>query len=205
MHPFLKKTARDIMSVHVVTASPATTGEVLVRQLLCGQFSGLPVVDENQTVVGVVTEFDLLKAIRAGKNLANTTAREIMTIPPICVSAGTPVEQVLQKMIDYFIIRLPVVENEKLIGIIARPNILRQVVDTDSLHLRILSYCYWCEKVKDDFVSTEGQEVWCKLPEYLERHHLHSSEVTFLHVFCPECAPSVKKLEGEQREKSFES
>ena len=200
----MKKPTRDIMTTEVVTALPNTKGDTLAHQLLTGQFSGLPVVDENKKVLGIVTEFDLLKALRLGKNLAVTNAKELMTIPAICVNAGTPIEQVLQKMIDYMIIRLPVVEDGQLVGVVSRPNILSQIVGKVSPELRILSFCYWCEKVRDDLVSSkEGNEMWSSLEDYLKRHHLQSSDVTFSHVNCPTCSPMVKRLMGDQQMKQY--
>jgi len=48
-------------------------------------YSGLPVVDAHETVIGVVTEFDLLRAVREGKDLQTVKAEELMGQPPVCV------------------------------------------------------------------------------------------------------------------------
>jgi predicted transcriptional regulator len=42
-----------------------------------GEFNGVPVIDNNQKVIGIVTAIDILRALREGKSLGNITAREI--------------------------------------------------------------------------------------------------------------------------------
>ena len=65
-------------------------------------------VDSKSKVVGVVTEFDLLNAVRQDKHLQTTTADAIMTKPAICVQEDDDVDGVIAKMTDQNIIRLRV-------------------------------------------------------------------------------------------------
>lgn len=65
-------------------------------------------VDSKSKVVGVVTEFDLLNAVRQDKDLQTTTADAIMTKPAICVHEDDDVDGVIAKMTDENIIHLPV-------------------------------------------------------------------------------------------------
>ncbi len=60
--------AKEIMTKIVTAATRKTNGRDLSVKLLSGMYSGLPVVDKG-TVVGVVTEFDLLKSVKEGKDL----------------------------------------------------------------------------------------------------------------------------------------
>jgi CBS domain-containing protein len=196
--PLTNKTAKDFMTPRVVTASRGTNGQVLAQQLLSGLFSGLPIVEPDGEVVGVVTEFDLLKAFKEGADLKSLKAEELMTAPPLCIVEDTPLEIILQKMIDHQVIRLPVVRNRKVVGVISRANILSQMVTPDSHTRHILPLCYWCEKVRDDSDAEPGQGVWSDLQTYLEKHHLNSYEVSFMHVFCPQCTPIVNRLSGEK-------
>ena len=66
--------AKDIMNKIVTAAKKNTIGRDLAVKLLSGMYSGLPVVDDKGKVIGVVSEFDLLKAIRSGKALEQVTA-----------------------------------------------------------------------------------------------------------------------------------
>lgn len=128
----LKKKARDVMTKRVVAATRQYGARDLAVLLQSGTFSGVPIVDPGSLLVGMVTEFDLLKAVADKKDLHHVTAGDIMSTLPICVEEHDTIEKVIQIMIEHKIIRLPVVRDGKLIGLISRTDILDQVVD---LHL----------------------------------------------------------------------
>ncbi len=123
--------AKEVMNTIVTAAKKRTTGRDLAVKLLSGMYSGLPVVDDKGKVVGVVTEFDLLKAIREGKRLEQVTADEIMTKNPICVLEDTPVEEIIGLMTKHHIIRVPVVRNDNLVGVVSRCDILSSIVEPE--------------------------------------------------------------------------
>ncbi|MDL1937354.1 CBS domain-containing protein [Candidatus Brocadia sp. AMX2] len=100
--------AKDIMNKIVTAAKRKTIGRDLAVKLLSGMYSGLPVVDDDGKVVGVVSEFDLLKVIRTGKSLEQVTV-----------------------MTKHNIIRVPVVRNDTLVGVISRCDILSSVVEPE--------------------------------------------------------------------------
>ena len=121
--------AHEIMHKRVIAVRPKAVGRDLVLKLLSGTFSGLPVVDENSIVIGVVTEFDLIKAKQEGKDLTTVKAQEIMSRPPITVRESTPIEEIIATMMEHRIIRVPVVkEDGRLVGIIARSDLLSRMV-----------------------------------------------------------------------------
>lgn len=123
--------ARDVMNRRVTAATPHAIGRDLALQLLSGMYSGLPVVDAQGTVIGVVTEFDLLNAVREGKDLQTVKAAEIMGRPPVCVEEDEAIEAVIAKMTDHHIIRVPVVRGGKLVGVIARADILSRMIEPE--------------------------------------------------------------------------
>ena len=123
--------AKDIMNKIVTAAKKNTIGRDLAIKLLSGMYSGLPVVDNKGKVVGVVSEFDLLKAIKEGKKLEQVTAEDIMSKNPICVSENTPVEEIIDLMMKHNIIRVPVVRNDNLVGVISRCDILSSIVEPE--------------------------------------------------------------------------
>jgi CBS-domain-containing membrane protein len=71
--------ASDIMVRPVVSARKNAAARDIALQLLTGLYSGMPVTDDRGHVIGVVSEFDLLGAVQAGKQLTKTTAEEFMT------------------------------------------------------------------------------------------------------------------------------
>ena len=123
--------ARDIMNKIVTAAKKNTIGRDLAIKLLSGMYSGLPVVDNKGKVVGVVSEFDLLKAIKEGKKLEQVTAEDIMSKKPICVTENTPVDEIIDLMTKHNIIRVPVVRNDNLVGVISRCDILSSIVEPE--------------------------------------------------------------------------
>jgi CBS domain-containing protein len=124
-------TARDVMNKRVTAATPRAIGRDLALQLLSGMYSGLPVVDAAGKVIGVVTEFDLLKAVQDGKDMQTVRAEEIMGRPPVCVEEDEPLDAVIAKMTAHHIIRVPVVRNGKLVGVIARADILSRLLEPE--------------------------------------------------------------------------
>ena len=124
--------ARDVMNSRVTAATPRAVGRDLALQLLSGMYSGLPVIDAKGKVLGVVTEFDLLNAIRNGRDLQTIKAEEIMTQPAICAREDEDLDGVIQKMTEKNIIRLPVVgEDGKLVGVIARADVLSRMIEPE--------------------------------------------------------------------------
>jgi CBS domain-containing protein len=118
------------MSPQVVVAKENTNAEQISTRLLAGEFNGVPIVDDNGSVVGVVTALDILKSIQGGNEKLNTTvARDIMTPNPSVVKKDTPIDEVISIMVQKEIVLVPVVEDDnskKLIGVVARLDILRQ-------------------------------------------------------------------------------
>lgn len=127
----LSMKARDVMNRRVTAATPRAIGRDLALQFLSGMYSGLPVVDANGMVIGVVTEFDLLKAMQEGKDLQTVKAEEIMGRPPVCVEEDDLIEAVIAKMTAHNIIRVPVVREGKLVGVIARADILSCMIEPE--------------------------------------------------------------------------
>lgn len=123
--------AKDIMNKIVTAAKQSTIGRDLAVKLLSGMYSGLPVVDNKGKVLGIVSEFDLLKAIRSGKALEQVTAGDIMSKNPICVNEDTSIEQIIDLMTKHNIIRVPVLRNDTLVGVISRCDILNSIVEPE--------------------------------------------------------------------------
>ena len=122
--------AKEIMNKIVTAATRKTNGRDLSVKLLSGMYSGLPVVDKGK-VVGVVTEFDLLNAVKKGEDLQHIFAEDIMTKEPICVEEDTHVDEIIKIMTEQRIIRVPVVRDGSLIGVISRCDILNSLIQPE--------------------------------------------------------------------------
>jgi CBS domain-containing protein len=120
--------AYDLMSPQVVVAKENTNAEQISSRLLAGEFNGVPIVDDKGAVIGIVTALDILKAIQGGKKKLNEMlARDIMTPNPSTVKKDTSIEEIIRILVEKEIVLVPVVEdNNRLIGVVARLDILRE-------------------------------------------------------------------------------
>lgn len=120
-----------IMTRPAISARRNTPAKDIAFEIFYGFFSGMPVTDENGKVIGIVTELDLLKQVRAGKDFEKITAEDIMTKEPLTVDINTSLEDALAIMIEKNIIRIPVTDEGRLVGVIARRDILRQYLQPE--------------------------------------------------------------------------
>jgi CBS domain-containing protein len=92
-------------------------------------FNGVPVVDADKRLLGVITQWDLLKACAFDKTnwfpaIARQSASQVMTRKPQVVSPETPLMQALQKLVETRNKSLPVVQEDRVLGIIGRGDVL---------------------------------------------------------------------------------
>lgn len=134
----LKIRVKEIMNRRPRTVRPETSLEGLFERLL-GQIEGcFPVVDKNQRLLGIVTESDVFQIIHPPvpqaaigsvfRDAMKTTAKtvgEIMTKHPVTVTPEMTVAEAMNLMSAHKFRRLPVVEGEKLVGLVS----LRDIID----------------------------------------------------------------------------
>ena len=123
--------AKDVMVESVVTIKKSAFAKNVAVHILSGSFSGLPVVDESDEVVGMITEYDILDAILQGKNLETTQVFEIMTHDVNTAGRDTPVMEIAKTMVEKNLIRFPIIEEEKLVGVVARSDVLRGLMQDE--------------------------------------------------------------------------
>jgi CBS domain-containing protein len=138
--------AADIMTRHVVSVQPETTILQAADLMLRHGISGLPVVQSDGRVVGIVTEGDFLRRTETGTQrkrprwvqfligpgrLAEEYVRsssrrieDVMTHAVHTIGEDTPVSDVVELMERHRIKRLPVLRDDKLVGIVSRANLL---------------------------------------------------------------------------------
>ena len=177
---------RDVMTTNLFTVPPdMPLKEVATRMLEYG-ISGLPVVDDEQNVVGVLSETDILyKETTAPKRdglvdwlihygedppaakLNARTARQAMTTPAVTITPRRSVADAAELMLEVGIDRLPVVEAGELVGIVTRADLVRAFTRGDEEVEReikedVLLATLWMNPadvrihVKDGYVTLEG-------------------------------------------------
>jgi CBS domain-containing protein len=112
--------AEDVMTTNVITVTEHQTKQDAARLLSQHHISGLPVVNNEHVVMGVVTEYDVISK----KGL---TVGEIMTRGVISVTPDTNLEDVSRILVHEHIKRLPVLEQGRLVGIVSRADLVREV------------------------------------------------------------------------------
>lgn len=124
-------TAEEVMQQPVIAATPRASLRDVATQLIVNEISGMPVADVDGRVVGVITEADIIRALNEGKRLENLTASSVMTGPPMTVDAQTNLAEVMKRLEEHRIVRVPVTSQNKLVGIIARRDVIRVVLEPE--------------------------------------------------------------------------
>ena len=184
-------TVGEVMTSDVVQVCRTTPFKEVVRLLDHHRISGLPVVDDDDKVLGVVSGTDLVRAQanRAGRDPARAvTAQHLMSAPAITVHPEQSVPDAARLMERRGVERLPVVDEEdRLIGIATRRDLLRVFLRTDD-DIR-------CQVTEEVLVGGLG------LPPDAVRVSVRDGVVTLdgrvgLRSQVPEAVHSVWRLEG---------
>ncbi|BBA79791.1 poly(A) polymerase/tRNA nucleotidyltransferase family protein [cyanobacterium endosymbiont of Rhopalodia gibberula] len=118
-------TARDLMSFPVRTIRPETTIEQAQKILFRYGHSGLSVVDESDHLVGIISRRDIDLAFHHG--LSHTPVKGYIAQHLKTITPDTMLPEIESMMVTNDVERLPVVENNKLLGIVTRTDLLRQI------------------------------------------------------------------------------
>ncbi|WP_135610211.1 CBS domain-containing protein [Methanococcoides sp. AM1] len=133
----LDSAVADIMTTDVITCTPKESLTKVWPVLLESNFSGLPVVSDKSEVIGMVTRMDIIRSgfVRTALNDTHgtqpkdtTIVEKIMSTPVYAVSADTSVKECLEKMLHYDVGRITVLDNDRIVGIVDRTDILRAFV-----------------------------------------------------------------------------
>jgi len=113
-------TVRQVMENDVYTASPDTKGIAIAETMTDQNFGAVPVVEKGFTLVGLVSEFDLLRVMEEGKDFRQITAEEIMTRNVVTVTEDMLVKDLIKLLQERHLVRTPVIRGKALVGIVSR-------------------------------------------------------------------------------------
>src|SRR5579859_1710251 len=116
---------QQAMTRAVVAVTPQQSAAIAVQRLCAWDISGLPVVDCDRHLLGVLTELDLIRALRAGANLQEVTVGEVMSERALFVEPETSLQAAADLIDERQVRRLPVCEYGHLVGVISRGDVLR--------------------------------------------------------------------------------
>jgi CBS domain-containing protein len=135
-HAYDPKTlrVRQIMEGSVFTVSPKTKGITIAETMAERNFGAVPVVEGDLTLVGLVSEFDLLRAIDEGKDLRHIMAEDMMTRDVVTVTEDLLVQDFIKLLQQQHLIRTPVVRGKTLVGIATRRDAVFAYVKATARH-----------------------------------------------------------------------
>jgi CBS domain-containing protein len=184
----------DVMTTNAVAVRANTSFKEIAATLREHHVSALPVLDNDDKVIGVVSEADLLpkEALEAGyeghrgvsglrhraerEKATGLTAADLMSRPPVTIGPFDLVSHAAHLMYDYRITCLPVVDRERLVGIISRADVLsvfgrtdadirRDITEKVIIQEFLADPAQFTVTVKDDIVTLRGR------PETVEVGH----------------------------------
>jgi CBS domain-containing protein/rubredoxin len=116
----LPVTATDVMTPDPLTLRPDTSVHEAAQVLSEHRISGAPVVDDNGSIVGIVSEFDLIA--RSGALVRDVMTREVVT-----VAETAPLDRVRAILVTRRLKRVPVTSDGRLVGLISRADLVREL------------------------------------------------------------------------------
>jgi CBS domain-containing protein len=142
---------KEVMTKKLITVTPDTPVREIAELMLKHKIGGVPVV-EGEKLVGIITEEDLImknvklhfptyiqlldaviyleslkKYEEELRKAVGAIARDVMTKDPITISPEATLEEAATLMVERGISRLPVVENDRLVGIITKRDVLKAI------------------------------------------------------------------------------
>jgi CBS domain-containing protein len=170
---------KDIMTSPALSVEAESPISQAIGLMLTKRISGLPVLDKEGHLVGIVTEGDFLRRAETGTQrrrprwlefligpgrLADEYTRshgrrvgEIMTPDPITVTEQTPLEEVVRAMEKHRIKRLPVVRDQTLVGIVSRANLLHALAGVASDIKPVTSSD---QTIREQLLAELGRQSW---------------------------------------------
>ena len=119
--------AADIMTTNVVTTTRDMVLTDVIALLLRWHISALPVVDDDNNIVGIVSEIDLVNVTLDG-NARDTKVEEVMTTDLKSFGPDAEISEMVQSISKHHLRRVPIVKGTKLVGIVSRRDILREML-----------------------------------------------------------------------------
>ncbi len=148
--------AKDIMTREIITVTPETEIIRAAKLMLDNHINGLPVVDDQNHLVGILCQSDLIAQQKELplpsvftildaffpltspkhleeelKKIAAITVSQAMTPDPVTVTPDTDLDEIAKLMVDKKYHTLPVVDNEEIVGVIGKEDVLRTLSPGD--------------------------------------------------------------------------
>jgi CBS domain-containing protein len=124
--------AKDVMTKKVITLSPDATLVEATKIFIANGITGIPIVDADEKVIGIITEKDILNFVLTySSKVQITKIKEAMTKNVICFTSDTDIDKIALCFSKSDIRRVPIVDEGRLVGIISRKDLISSLISHD--------------------------------------------------------------------------
>ena len=121
--------AKDIMTRHVICIRKDTPVFEAIKLMVQNNITGVPVVEDDMTLVGMLSEQDVLRLFHTYEDEKDGTVNDFMTQPVVHFEEDEPLLDVCHCLRDNSMRRVPVTSNGKVVGVISRSDILKCILE----------------------------------------------------------------------------
>ncbi len=117
----------ELMNKNVVTCHPSEAISIIINKFELFKITGMPVVEKGR-IVGIISQSDVIKHLKGG-SLADLLVKDVMVKDVVCASPAESAVVVAKLMVERGVNRIPIVENDKVVGIVTRGDIIKAVAE----------------------------------------------------------------------------
>lgn len=119
----INESVKEIMEKEIIAVSEDESIENTISAIVSTGTGGVPIVRENNKVVGIITERDIVKYI--SNSIASSKVKEHMSNEVVTIESGSTLKKVTETMVNKGFRRVPIVNNGNLVGIVTATDIVR--------------------------------------------------------------------------------
>ena len=123
--------AKDVMTTQLTTVMEETAMQHVIKLLVDHNITGIPVVNEDMELKGIITEKDVLKMLM-DRASSQTTVKSIMTTDVVSFDESDNLMEIFKAFVDNSFRRVPILSDGRLAGIISRKDIIKYIFEKSS-------------------------------------------------------------------------
>ena len=121
--------AKDIMTSQVICIHKDTPVFKAINLMVTNSITGIPIIENDSTLVGILSEQDVLRLFHNYEKEKSKTVSDFMTQPAIHFEEDESVQDICSCMIQNSIRRVPITSSGRVVGVISRSDILKQIMN----------------------------------------------------------------------------
>ena len=122
-------TAKDIMTKNVVSVQKDAPVCEAIELMLNNRVAGMPVVREDMTLMGIITEKDVLRLYDSLEDAEGKRVEDFMTTPAVHFGADETLADICYCLINNDFRRVPVTSGGKVVGVVSRPDVVAAILE----------------------------------------------------------------------------